>query len=465
MTSAPTTEAGSPRDASGPSGLDPFSSNGANDSNNSNNSNGSNGPSGQPHRSGSAPSKPSPRQLTSLDDARAQLLGHARPLSRTETVDLFAADRRVLAEDVLSPLAVPPADNSAMDGYAFRLRDVRGPAAELPVSQRVAAGATPQPLVAGSAARIFTGAAVPAGADTVVMQEHCTPLEGGRVRIDQVPAAGYAIRRAGEDVQIGARVLARGERLKPAALGMAASVGRDRLLVASKPRVALFSTGDELVLPGTVAPEAMPPGAIYNSSRYFLHALLRRCGCEVTDLGVVPDDFDATVAALRKASAGHDLVLTSGGVSVGEEDHVKPAVQALGALTLWQISMKPGKPFAYGRLGDEAHFIGLPGNPVSSFVTFLLMVRPFLLALQGASAAESAPLWLPAEFDWPRADKRREFLRVNRSPAGGLSLFPTQGSGVLSSLVGCDGLVDNPAGQIIARGDAVRFLPMDSFLS
>ena len=265
-------------------------------------------------------------------------------------------------------------------------------------------------------------------------------------------------------MQLGSCVLGRGTRLTPAALGMAASIGRDRLQVASRPRVALFSTGNELVLPGAVAPEAMPVGAIYNSSRYFLQALLRRCGCEVTDLGLVPDDLQATIEALRRAAVDHDLVLSSGGVSVGEEDHVKPAVQALGELTLWQIAMKPGKPFAYGRVG-ESHFIGLPGNPVSSFVTFLLMVRPFLLTLQGACKNMPEPVWLPAEFSWPRADKRQEFLRVNRSASGGLVLFPNQGSGVLSSLVACDGLVDNPAGQTITPGDAVRFLPLSEFLS
>jgi molybdopterin molybdotransferase len=408
-------------------------------------------------------SKASRPSLTSLDDARTQLLAHAAPLGCTEMVDLFDADGRVLAEDVLSPLAVPPAANSAMDGYALRFADLESPGSSLPVSQRIAAGDAAAPLAAETAARIFTGAQIPAGADTVVMQEHCTAQDDGTVRIDRLPAKGAAIRLAGEDVRLGSRVLSLGDRLTPAALGMAASIGRDRLLVAGRPKVALFSTGDELVSPGTVAPEAMPIGAIYNSSRYFLHALLRRCGCDVTDLGLVPDDFEATVKALRAASVDHDLVLTSGGVSVGEEDHVKPAVQSIGELTLWQIAMKPGKPFAYGRL-DQAHFIGLPGNPVSSFVTFLLMVRPFLLTLQGAHKNMPEPVWLPAEFAWPKADKRREFLRVTRSEAGGLALFPSQGSGVLSSLVACDGLVDNPAGQTIAPGDAVRFLPMHDFL-
>jgi molybdopterin molybdotransferase len=234
--------------------------------------------------------------------------------------------------------------------------------------------------------------------------------------------------------------------------------------------VALFSTGDELVMPGEVPPEAMPPGAIYNSNRFFLRALLHRLGCEVSDLGIVPDRREATLAALKTAADHHDLILTSGGVSVGEEDHVKPAVQQLGALDLWQIAMKPGKPFAHGfvrRDGDagHAHFIGLPGNPVSSFVTFLLLVRPFLLRMQGADAAAVRPLMLPAHFTLPRADRRREFLRVRRNDAGGLDLFPNQSSGVLTSAVWGDGLVDNPAGRTIGRGELVPFLPFSELLA
>jgi molybdopterin molybdotransferase len=267
---------------------------------------------------------------------------------------------------------------------------------------------------------------------------------------------GQWIRRRGEDVMQGATVLHAGLRLGPAALGMAASVGLADLQVACKPRVALFSTGDELVMPGTVAPQDMPAGSIYNSNRFFLAALLRRMGCELTDMGIVPDRLDATVQALRDAAQAHDLVLTSGGVSVGEEDHIKPAVQQLGHLDLWQIAIKPGKPFAHGRVGD-AHFIGLPGNPVSSFVTFLLLVRPFLLRMQGVQDVSLPSLPLRADFDWPRADRRQEFLRVRRNAAGGLDLFANQSSGVLTSVVWGDGLVDNPPGRKIARGDTVQF--------
>ncbi|HEY0823233.1 MAG TPA: gephyrin-like molybdotransferase Glp [Ramlibacter sp.] len=402
--------------------------------------------------------------LRPLDDALEALLAHARPLAQAETVATFDADGRVLAEDLVSPLQVPPQDNSSMDGYAVRSAEVADEGVPFAVSQRIPAGASPQPLQPGTAARIFTGAPVPAGADAIVMQEDTEAMDDGRVRILRVPSPGQWIRRSGEDITRGSTVLARGERIGPAAQGLAASIGRDRLTVTRRPRVALFSTGDELVMPGAVAPEAMKPGAIYNSNRFFLRSLLLRLGCEVEDLGIVPDQRAATVEALRAASAHNDLILTSGGVSVGEEDHIKPAVQQLGSLDLWQIAMKPGKPFAYGRVG-EAHFIGLPGNPVSSFVTFLLLVRPFLLKLQGASRVVPQAVRMPAHFDWPRPDRRREFLRARRDAQGGLELFPNQSSGVLTSTVWGDGLVDVPAGQTIARGELVRFLPLAELLA
>jgi molybdopterin molybdotransferase len=402
--------------------------------------------------------------LRPLDEALGELLGHAKPLGDPEQVATFEADGRVLAEDLVSALQVPPQDNSSMDGYAVRSAEIADEGVVLPVSQRIPAGQAAQPLQPGTAARIFTGAPVPAGADAIVMQEE-TQAEGeGAVRILRVPDKGQWIRRSGEDVTRGAVILHAGQRLGPGACGLAAGIGRAQLLVARKPRVALFSTGDELVMPGEVPPEQMRPGAIYNSNRFFLRQLLARCGCEVSDLGIVPDQREATVSALRSASSAHDLILTSGGVSVGEEDHIKPAVQELGSLDLWQIAMKPGKPFAYGRVG-QAHFIGLPGNPVSSFVTFLLLVRPFLLKLQGAGDVGIQPMQLPAHFDWPRPDKRREFLRVRRDAQGGLELFPNQSSGVLTSTVWADGLVDVPAGRTIARGDTVPFFPFAELLA
>lgn len=402
--------------------------------------------------------------LRPLDDALAELLAEARPLEGVERISTFEAGDRVLAQDLVSELQVPPQDNSSMDGYAVRSAEIADEGVTLPVSQRIAAGAATQPLVPGTAARIFTGAPVPEGADAIVMQEDTEPDGEQAVRILRVPAPGQWVRRSGEDVRRGAVVLARGERLGAAALGLAASIGRAELDVVRRPKVALFSTGDELVMPGQVPPAQMKPGSIYNSNRFFLSELLRRLQCEVSDYGIVPDQREATVQALRHASGDNDLILTSGGVSVGEEDHIKPAVQQLGSLQLWQIAIKPGKPFAYGRIG-AAHFMGLPGNPVSSFVTFLLLVRPFLLKLQGASRLQPSALRLPAHFDLPRGDRRREFLRVQRNAQGGLDLFANQSSGVLTSAVWGDGLVDNPPGQAIARGDLVNYLSLAELMA
>ncbi len=408
--------------------------------------------------------------LKPLDDALAELLACATVLDAVELVSTFEADGRVLAQDLVSALHVPSQDNSAMDGYALRCADLADAQGALPVSQRIAAGSAGLPLAPLSAARIFTGAPIPPGADAVVMQEDCELVAGldGRtvdaVHVKVAPEIGQWIRRAGEDVARGTVVLSKGERLTPAALGLAASIGRSLLPVRRRPRVALFSTGDELVMPGEVAPADMKPGAIYNSNRFFLRALLVRLGCEVSDLGIVPDRLDATVAALKGAAQHHDLILTSGGVSVGEEDHIKPALQLLGSLDLWQIAIKPGKPFAYGKV-QQAHFIGLPGNPVSSFVTFLLLVRPFLLRLQGAKLVTTKTVAACADFTWARADKRREFLRVKRNAAGGLDLFASQSSGVLTSAVWGDGLVDNPPGQTIKPGDMVRFISFAEVLA
>jgi molybdopterin molybdotransferase len=402
--------------------------------------------------------------MLTLDEALARLLQAVQPLAEPESVSTFDALGRVLAADVASLLDVPPEDNTAMDGYALRAADVPAPGTVLPLAQRIAAGVVGTALQPGSAARIFTGAQIPAGADAVVMQEQCVAVDGG-VRVDVVPEAGQWIRRRGEDVLRGSVVLARGTRLTPQALGLAASVGAATLQVARRPRVALFSTGDELVMPG----EALRPGAIYNSNRYTLRGLLQAFGCDCVDLGIVPDTLAATRDALRRAAAGADLVLTCGGVSVGEEDHLRPAVAAEGRLDLWSIAIKPGKPLAFGTLrrGDasSAWFIGLPGNPVSSFITFVFAVRPVLLRLQGASPA--APLALPARagFDWPRPDRRREFLRVRRNAEGALELFGNQSSGVLTSTVWGDGVVDNPPGRAIRAGDEVRYLSFSDRLA
>jgi molybdopterin molybdotransferase len=373
---------------------------------------------------------------------------------------------------VVSALDVPPADNTSMDGYAMRAADVPAAGTVLPVSQRIPAGVVGAPLQPGTAVRIFTGAQVPAGADAVVMQEQCAAMPGdglGSVRIDTVPQPGQWVRRRGEDVLLGAEVLASGIRITPQAMGLAASVGASRLTVRRRPRVALFSTGDELVMPG----ESLKPGAIYNSNRFTLRGLLLAAGCVVEDLGIVPDNLAATRDALRRAAQGNDLILTSGGVSVGEEDHIKPAVQAEGWLEAWQVAIKPGKPLAFGAVrrdggqgGDagEALFMGLPGNPVSSFVTFLLAVAPVLRALQGCPGVMPQALPVRAVFDWPKPDKRREFLRARFNAQGSVELFPNQSSGVLTSAVWADGLVDLPSGQVVQRGDTVQFLPLSALI-
>jgi molybdopterin molybdotransferase len=399
--------------------------------------------------------------MLSLDDALARLAEGTQPfvIGDAESVSTFDALGRVLAADVASLIDVPPADNTSMDGYALRAVDVPAAGTLLPLSQRIPAGVVGVPLAPGSAARIFTGAQVPAGADAVVMQEQCEAVEQG-VRVNAVPRPGQWIRRRGEDVLAGAVVLTRGTRLTPQALGLAASVGAADLRVVRRPRVALFSTGDELAMPG----EPLKPGAIYNSNRYTLRALLQGSGCDVSDLGIVPDRLDPTRAALRGAAQEHDLILTSGGVSVGEEDHIRPAVQAEGRVELWQVAIKPGKPLAFGAVG-EALFIGLPGNPVSSFVTFLLAVRVVLRVLQGTNPALPQALPLRADFDWPQPDKRREFLRARLNSEGGLDLFPNQSSGVLTSAVWASGLIDNPPGQPIRRGDDVRYWPLAELLA
>ena len=411
-----------------------------------------------------------PRPLLSLDEALARLAQGATDarITQTESVSTFEALGRVLAAQVRSTLDVPPEDNTAMDGYALRAADVPAAGAVLKVQQRIPAGRVGEALQPGHAARIFTGGQVPAGADAVVMQEQCEAVPGeglGAVRVNSVPTAGQWIRRRGEDVVQGAAVLHVGDRLTPQALGLAASVGAGQLTVLRRPRVAIFSTGDELMMPG----EPLKPGAIYNSNRFTLRGLAQAAGCEVTDFGIVPDRLDATRDALRRAAEQHDLIVTSGGVSVGEEDHLKPAAEAEGRIDHWQIAMKPGKPLAFGSIrrpdGSSALLVGLPGNPVSSFITWLVAVSTVLRALQGMPVGLPASLSLRADFDWPKPDKRREFLRVRLNEAGGLELFSNQSSGVLTSAVWADGLIDNPGGQAIQRGDTVRFLPLASLVA
>jgi len=394
--------------------------------------------------------------MLTVEQAVAQLLAAAEPVTGTETIDTLHACGRVLAQPLVAAINVPPLDNSAMDGYAVRRVDVPVAGTRLPVSQRIAAGQVGAILQAGSAARIFTGAPIPQHADAVLMQEDCS-VDGDGVVIHQMPKPNQHIRRAGEDIAAGTTILEAGRPLRPQECGLAASVGAAQLTVFARLRVAVLFTGDELTLPG----QPLKPGAIYNSNRFVLINALQQLGCVVNDLGIVPDNLAATRAALQQAAQSSDLIISSGGVSVGEEDHVKAAVDAEGAMQLWSIAVKPGKPLAFGHIKHSqgaTPIIGLPGNPVSSLVTFLVFARPFILRRQGRADVAPQAMQLRADFNWPRPDKRREFLRVRLNAAGGLDLFPNQKSGVLTSTTWADGLVNNPPGQVINVGDEVEYL-------
>ncbi len=399
--------------------------------------------------------------MLSADQLLNELLARARGVSEVEQVAIDAVLGRVLAADQVSTITVPPLDNSAMDGYAVRAAECLSDVV-LPVSQRIAAGQVGQDLQPGTVARIFTGAPVPPGADAVVMQENCT-VQGDGITVNLAPRPGENIRRAGEDIQRGDVILATGTRLGAAEMGLAASVGLAGLPVFRRLKVASFSTGDELVQPGM----PLPAGQIYNSNRYTLAGLVQGLGCDWIDFGAVPDTLTDTVDALQRAAQQADVVITSGGVSVGEEDHVKAAVSQLGTLDMWKVAMKPGKPLAYGRIGT-ADFIGLPGNPVSTFATFCLFARPFLLTRMGATRVLPTAYQVRAAFDWAKLGDRREFLRARlvNTDDGGLQaeLFRNQSSGVLTSAVWADGFVDIDIGCTVQRGAPVRFIPFAEVL-
>ena len=395
--------------------------------------------------------------LISFEAAHDRLLDAARPVADTETIDLALAFGRALAGDLVSPLTVPPFNNAAMDGYAVRAADLTAPGTRLRVSQRVAAGDAATPLLPGTTARIFTGAPVPDGADTVVMQEDCT-AEGDGVTIATQPAKGQHIRLAGADIRSGQVILQRGARLSAAALGLAASVGIATVPVYRRLKVAIFFTGSELTLPGT----PLAPGHIYNSNRYVMRGFLADLGAEIIDLGIIRDDRAATRDALRRAAAEADLIVTSGGMSEGDEDHVTAAVKAEGRIDVWKIAAKPGKPLAFGAVnsgGREATFIGLPGNPVAVWSGLLTMVAPFLRRCQGFTVTEPARQTLRADFDYTVKGNRMEFIRVRRNARGGLDVYPTQDSSIISSAVWCDGVAAIPAGTRIKPGDLIKYLP------
>jgi molybdopterin molybdotransferase len=397
--------------------------------------------------------------MISLDQALEQLLARSTALTQTETVATVDALGRVLAEPVTSGIVVPPLDNSEMDGYAVRSKDLGATPVSLPVSQRIQAGQVGQPLAAGSVARIFTGAPIPHGADAVVPQE-ATQSQGERVVILTRPTPGQWIRPAGMDIASGARVLERGTRLRPPHLGLAASVGLARLPVYRRLRVGVLFTGDELVMPG----EPLAAGRIYNSNRFLLSALLRSLGCEVIDLGIVPDQLEATRATLVRAAGLADLVISCGGMSVGEADYVRAAVQAEGAIDLWQIAIKPGKPLAFGDVRGVP-FVGLPGNPVSVLVTFAMLARPFVLKRQGASDVLPRAIPMRADFEVQQAGQRREFLRVRINERGTLEAFPIQNSAVLTSAAWGDGLADIAIGSRVMRGSEVPYLPFSELFA
>lgn len=402
-------------------------------------------------------------KLTPIDSALQRLLAGVSPLDATETVSLAASCGRVLATACVAPIDVPPHNTSAMDGYAMRVADVDAVPTILPVTQRIPAGHPGRALGSGEAARIFTGAPVPAGADAVVMQENCSATDT-HVTIRQIPSVGENVRRAGEDAHKGNTLLGRGHRLRPQDLGTLASIGQTNVAVTRRVRVALLTTGDELVAPGV----ALAPGQIYNSNFATLAALLAALDCEVIDLGVIPDDAARTRETLSAAAASADCIISTGGVSVGDEDHVKTALEELGSLEIWKLAIKPGKPLAYGRV-QGTHFFGLPGNPVSAFVTFCLVVRPCLLRLAGCESVHPTLFRVAAGFALPTSSERQEYMRVvwqtNAGERPVIVPLNNQSSGVGSSLSAASGLAIIPPYTSVAIGDSLDFIPFAEIIN
>lgn len=398
--------------------------------------------------------------LISVDEARAQLMQAARVLPGTETTPLDGALQRILAESPVSAVQVPPADNSAVDGYTLRTADAQ--ATPLSVSQRIPAGQAPRPLEPGTAARIFTGAAIPEGADTVVMQEN-TEAEGNQVRLLQTPAADQNIRPAGQDIDTGATLISAGTRLDPWHLGLLASAGLPEITTFRPLRVAIISSGDELIPPG----QPLAAGQIHNSNEPMLTTLVRAAGWQPVPFHTMADTLEATKQTLAQASQQTDAIITTGGVSVGEEDHIRDAIEALGELNLWRMAIKPGKPLAFGHI-SETPVLGLPGNPASVLVTFLVLGRPFLRACQGESGELMPRAYpIPAGFPVERPQGRREFLRVRCRSIEGRSWLesaPSQSSGVLSSACWSHGLAVIPENQTLEVGDPVSFMPFAELL-
>jgi len=399
--------------------------------------------------------------LTSLDQAQSILEHKLHPQGVGETLALSDADGRILAQDIHSAIDVPGFDSSAMDGFALCVQDLQHQEPML-ISQTILAGHVGQPLQAGTAARIFTGAPIPSGADAVVIQED-TEVSDSTLRLLHAPQPGENIRKRGHDIQAGTRVLEQGHRLRPQDIGLLASLGISQLEVYKPLRVAIINTGDELISPG----KQLQAGQIYDSNSFTLESLLMRLGMQVIRAGIVKDDLLSTCNALEQAAAEADCIISSGGVSVGEADYVKAALEKLGTLSLWKLAIKPGKPFSFGTIGSTP-FFGLPGNPVAVFVTFLLLVKPCLLRMQGASGPRMQGLQLASGFDLDNSGIRDEFLRVrletNAQGLVHLVAFENQGSSVLNSLSWADGLALLPAKSAIRQGELLTYLPFSGLL-
>ena len=397
------------------------------------------------------------RPLMPVEQALERLLAlaEAAPITQTERVSLAEAEGRVLATELVATLDLPPWPNSAMDGYALRLADLQGE--PLPVSQRIFAGHAPEPLQPGTCARIFTGAPMPAGADCVEMQENTEVLEDGRVRFLEALTPDQNVRPQGQETRKGEQVMAAGTRLGPIELGLAATLGHAELQVVRRVRVAVLSTGDELVEPGL----PLGPGQIYNSNRRLLVSWLQRLGCEVRDMGIVPDNLERTRECLG-ALGDVDLILSTGGVSVGEADYLGAALREAGELALWKLAIKPGKPLTFGHYRGVP-VLGLPGNPASTLVTFGLLTRPYLLRRQGVADVTPLRFDVPAGFEWTKAGTRREYLRA-RIDQGQVRIYKNQSSGVLRSAAWAEGLVEVREGSTPKPGDSVPFIPLSELL-